>query len=142
MKIKIINNSKNPLPKYETTGSVGMDLYANNEEPITVIKNKVVKIPTGISIELPKGYEAQIRGRSGLGLKGLCIPNGLGTIDSDYRGEIHMILTNLTDTPFVVKKGMRVAQMVINKYEVVELKEVEDLTSTERGTGGFGHTGV
>lgn len=143
MKVKIVNNSDNPLPEYSTSGSAGMDLFANNDKPIKIKKGQVVLIPTGIHIELPKGYEAQIRARSGLALNhGICIPNGLGTIDSDYRGEIGMILTNVTDVPYTVNKGMRIAQMVIAKHETVEFEEVEVLSESDRGEGGFGHTGV
>ena len=142
MKIKAIYNSDNPLTSYATKGSAAMDLYANNDFPIYVRKGKVSLIPTGLHIELPMGYEAQVRGRSGLGLKGLCIPNGLGTIDSDYRGDIGMILTNITDTPFKIEKGMRIGQLVICKHETVELDIVHELSKTVRGNKGFGSTGI
>jgi dUTP pyrophosphatase len=143
MKVKIINKSDNPMPTYKTEGSAGMDIRANlpnAEISVYVLPNSTLKIPTGISIELPDGYEAQIRPRSGLSAKGIDVK--LGTIDSDYRGEISVILHNTTDTPFKIMKGDRIAQMVIAKYEKIEWEQVETLSDTERGIGGFGHTGI
>lgn len=143
MQVKIINKSDNPMPTYKTEGSAGMDIRANlpnAEISVYVLPNSTLKIPTGISIELPDGYEAQIRPRSGLSAKGIDVK--LGTIDSDYRGEISVILHNTTDTPFKIMKGDRIAQMVIAKYEKIEWEQVETLSDTERGIGGFGHTGI
>ena len=143
MEIRIINKSDNPLPKYETPQSAGMDLRAFIEEDITLepLQRKLVK--TGLFIALPNGYEAQIRQRSGLALKnGITVLNTPGTIDADYRGEICVILINLSDTPFTVRSGERICQMVIQKVEQLPLKEVGILDETERGTGGFGHTGT
>jgi dUTP pyrophosphatase len=143
MKVKIINKSDNPMPTYKTEGSAGMDIRANlpnAEISVYVLPNSTLKIPTGISIELPDGYEAQIRPRSGLSAKGIDVK--LGTIDSDYRGEISVILHNTTDTPFKIMKGDRIAQMVIARYEKIEWEQVETLSDTERGIGGFGHTGI
>ncbi|NPA68828.1 MAG: dUTP diphosphatase [Chlorobi bacterium] len=143
MKIKIVNKSKHNLPAYETRMSAGMDLRADIDKPVTLkpLERKLIK--TGLFIELPEGYEAQIRPRSGLAYKhGISIVNAPGTIDADYRGEIGVILINLSDKDFTVKDGERICQMIISKYEKVELTEVETLTETERGTGGFGHTGI
>ncbi len=143
MIVRIINKSKNVLPKYETEGSAGMDLRANMDEPVTLQSLERTLIPTGLFIELPFGYEAQIRPRSGLAIKkGLSLPNTPGTIDSDYRGEIKVILINLSPDPQTVEPGERVAQMVITKYERVEWEVVEALSDTERGAGGFGSTGA
>lgn len=142
MKIEIKRLDKDlPLPKYETKHSAGMDLYAR--EDITIPRGEVGLVLTGISIALPLGYEAQIRPRSGLALKhGLTILNSPGTIDADYRGEIGVIVANLGKEEFQVKRGMRIAQMVINKYEQAVWVEVEELSSTSRGSGGFGSTGM
>lgn len=143
MKINIINKSKHPLPSYETIASAGMDLRANINEPITLQPMERALIPTGLFMELPIGYEAQVRPRSGLALKkGITCLNSPGTVDADYRGEIGIILANLSTEPFVVENGERIAQMVIAKHERAEWIEVKELSSTERGAGGFGSTGV
>ena len=143
MKIKIVNKSKHPLPEYATPGSAGMDLRANIDAPITLAPGERKLIPTGIYIALPVGYEAQIRPRSGLALKyGIGLANMLGTCDADYRGEIGVILINLGQEDFVVNDGERIAQMVIAKHETAEWEVVEELDKTERGEGGYGHTGV
>ena len=143
MQVKITNNSTNPLPKYQTAGSAGMDLYANLKEEVTLEPNTQALIPSGISIELPQGYEAQIRPRSGLALKhGISIVNSPGTVDSDYRGEIKVVLINHGKEPFVIKNGERIAQMVIAKFEQITWQESQSLSETERGSGGYGHTGV
>lgn len=143
MQIKVINNSTNELPSYATENSAGMDLMANNEHPIILAPGKRILVPTGLRIELQKGYEAQIRPRSGLALKrGITVLNTPGTIDADYRGEIGVILINLGEDPFVINKGDRIAQMVIARHEQPELIQVNVLDSTERGEGGFGHTGI
>ena len=143
MTVKIINQSTNELPQYETAGSAGMDLRANLTEPITLQSLERKLIPTGLFIELPMGYEAQIRPRSGLSYKkGLSLPNTPGTIDSDYRGELKVIMINLSPEPQTVKHGERIAQMVIAKYEQVTLEEVETLSDSKRGAGGFGSTGT
>lgn len=142
MEIKIINHSHHPLPAYATTASAGMDLRANLDEPITLAPMERRLIPTGLHIALPVGYEAQVRPRSGLALKhGIGVLNSPGTIDADYRGEIGVILVNLSNVPFVVQDGERIAQMVIARHEVAEWQVVETLDETERGAGGFGHTG-
>lgn len=143
MKIKIINKSKHPLPQYQTQGSSGMDLRANLDEKIVLKSLERTLVPTGIYIELPQGYEAQIRARSGLALKkGLSLPNGIGTIDSDYRGELKIIFVNLGKEDIEINDGDRIAQMVIMKIERPEIEEVEILGDTERSKGGFGHTGL
>lgn len=143
MKIKIINKSKHELPKYATTGSAGMDLRANINHPIILAPGERVLIPTGLHIALPVGYEAQIRPRSGLAIKyGITCLNTPGTIDSDYRGEIGVELINHGNEPFVINDGERIAQMVIAQYEQAEWVMVEELDETERGDGGYGHTGV
>ena len=132
-----------PLPAYMSEGAAGMDLYANVKEEVTVEKGSIKLIPTGVRIALPEGFEAQIRPRSGLALKnGISLVNSPGTIDSDYRGEIGVIVINLGENDFVVKRGDRIAQMVINRYEKVEWTECADLDETERGEEGFGHSGV
>lgn len=142
IKIKIVNNGSQPLPEYATIGSAGMDLRANITEPITLGSLERVLIPTGLHIELPVGYEAQIRPRSGLAIKhGITCLNTPGTIDSDYRGDVGVELVNLSKEPYTVFPGERVAQMIINKYEQVEFELVDKLSETERGEGGFGHTG-
>lgn len=141
MKIKIINKSNHPLPKYQTELSAGMDLYANIEENITLKSLERKLIPTGLFLELPAGVEAQIRPRSGLALKnGVTVLNSPGTIDADYRGEIGVILVNLSAEEFTVANGDRIAQMVIAKYETAVLEEVTILGETTRGAGGFGST--
>lgn len=143
MKVKIINRSANPLPAYETIGSAGMDLRANIPQQIELKSLERDLIPTGLFIELPNGYEAQIRPRSGLAVKkGLTLLNTPGTIDSDYRGEIKIIIVNLSDQVQVIEPNERIAQMVISKYEKIEWEVVEELEETTRGAGGFGHTGV
>ena len=142
MKVKIINHSSNPLPKYETAGSAGMDLRANIDEPMVLSPLERTLIPTGLFIELPDGYEAQIRPRSGLAAKrGLTMLNSPGTIDSDYRGEIKCIVVNLSNEVQTIEPGERVAQMVIARYEQIEWQEVDVLEVTGRGAGGFGSTG-
>lgn len=142
MIIKIINKSVNPLPQYSTVNSAGIDLRANLQNPVTLKPLQRALIPTGLFIELPEGYEAQIRPRSGLAFKnGITVLNSPGTIDSDYRGEICVILINLSDTEFEIQNGERICQMVIAKHEHGSWQEVEILESTDRGTGGFGHTG-
>lgn len=142
MKVKIINHSNNPLPHYATSGSAGMDLRANLTDPVILHPLERRVIPTGLSIELPQGYEAQVRPRSGLALKkGLSIPNAPGTIDSDYRGEIGVIMINLSNTPVTIEPTERVAQLVIAKHETIEWQSVEELSDSTRGTGGYGSTG-
>ena len=142
MKIKIINKSKHELPSYATNAAAGMDLRANLEEPITLKSLERTLVATGLFIELPIGYEAQIRPRSGLAFKnGLTVLNSPGTIDADYRGEIKVILVNLSKDDFIINDGERVAQMVIAKHEQAEWIEVEQLMETARGEGGFGSTG-
>jgi dUTP pyrophosphatase len=143
MKINIINKSQHALPSYETIASAGMDLRANISEPIVLEPLQRALIPTGLFMELPIGYEAQVRPRSGLALKkGITCLNSPGTVDADYRGEIGVILANLSNETFVVENGERIAQMVIAKHERAEWIEVEILSETERGAGGFGSTGV
>jgi dUTP pyrophosphatase len=144
MKIRIINTSKHPLPKYSTPYSAGVDLCANLAEtgPITLLPFERQLIPTGLFIELPAGYEAQIRPRSGLAIKhGITVLNSPGTIDADYRGEIRVILINLSHELFVINDGERICQMVIAEHQQAEWIEVDILSETERGDGGFGHTG-
>lgn len=141
MKIKIINKSQHPLPKYQTQQSAGMDLYANIEESITLKSLERKLIPTGLFLELPGGLEAQIRPRSGLAIKnGITVLNAPGTIDADYRGEIGVILVNLASENFTINNGDRIAQMVIAKYKTAEWEEVSEISETERGAGGFGST--
>ncbi|MEM7509701.1 MAG: dUTP diphosphatase [Bacteroidota bacterium] len=141
--IKVINKSDNPLPTYATPASAGVDIHANNEEPVILKPLERALIPTGLYIELPIGYEAQVRPRSGLAIKhGITLLNTPGTIDADYRGEIKVIIVNISFEPFTIKKGERIAQMVINKHEQMIWEEVEVLSDTERGSGGFGHTGI
>ena len=143
VEVKIINKSSHDLPAYETSGSAGMDLRANLDEKIILKPFERFAIPTGLFIELPQGYEAQIRPRSGLSLKtGLAIPNSPGTIDSDYRGEIKVIVANLSNEVVEIKDSDRIAQMVIAKYERAEWIEVDNIDATERGAGGFGSTGT
>jgi len=142
MQIEIINRSKHPLPKYETILSAGMDLYANLDEPITLAPMGRALVKTGLFIALPEGCEAQVRPRSGLAYKkGITVLNSPGTIDADYRGEVGVILVNLSNEDFVVEDGERVAQMVIAQYAKAEWAEVELLSETDRGAGGFGSTG-
>ncbi len=142
MKIKIINHSHHPLPAYETAHAAGMDLRAFTAEKITIKPLQRLLVPTGLHIELPIGYEAQIRPRSGLAYKhGIGIVNSPGTIDADYRGEIKVLLVNLSDTDFVINDGDRIAQMVIAKHETIDWEMAEKLSDTTRGDGGYGHTG-
>lgn len=142
MDVKIVNKSKHQLPSYATVGSAGMDLKANTDEPIALKPMERWLFPTGIYIQLPDGYEAQIRPRSGLAAKyGITVTNCIGTIDSDYIGEVKVSLINLSENTFVVYPGERIAQMVVAKYEKVSWKEVNTLDDTERGDGGFGSTG-
>ena len=143
MKVQIINKSHHQLPQYATIQSAGVDLRANLSEPIVLAPMQRALIPTGLYISLPAGYEAQVRPRSGLAIKkGITVLNSPGTIDADYRGEICIILINLSQEEFVVNDGERVAQMVIARHEQAEWVEVEALDETERGAGGYGHTGV
>ena len=143
MNIQIINKSKHPLPAYATELSAGMDLRANLSEPISLQPMQRCLVPTGLYIALPAGYEAQVRPRSGLAIKkGITVLNSPGTIDADYRGEICIILINLSSETFVIEDGERIAQMVIARHEQPTLLEVEVLDETDRGIGGFGHTGV
>ena len=143
MKVKVVNKGHQPLPQYATSQSAGMDLRANIDEPITLKPLERRLIPTGLHIALPVGYEAQVRPRSGLALKkGITVLNSPGTIDADYRGEIGVVLVNLSQDDFVVNDGERIAQMVIAKHETAEFIVVEELDETERGAGGYGHTGV
>jgi dUTP pyrophosphatase len=142
MKIKIVNQSKHPLPEYSTGLSAGMDLRASLDKPMTLDPGKRVLVPTGLFIELPPGYEAQIRPRSGLALKsGVSVLNTPGTIDADYRGEVGIILINLSDEPFQINDGERICQIVIARHEMAEWEPTESLNETVRGEGGFGHTG-
>lgn len=143
MKAKIINRSNHKLPQYGTIAAAGMDLRAYIDESIVLQPLDRVLVPTGLSIELPVGYEAQVRPRSGLALKkGISVLNSPGTVDADYRGEIGIILVNLSKEPFTIENGDRIAQMVIAKHERVDWIETEILADSERGEGGFGHTGV
>ena len=142
IQVSIINKSRHPLPAYETLHSAGMDLRASLDEPITLQPLQRALIPTGLFIELPEGYEAQIRPRSGLAAKkGITVLNAPGTVDADYRGEVKVILVNLSDQSFVIENGERIAQMVIAKHERIVWNEVAALAETERGAGGFGSTG-
>lgn len=143
MKVQIINKSRFPSPSYATPLSAGMDLKADLETPITLGPLERAMVPTGIFIALPEGYEAQVRPRSGLAAKkGITVLNTPGTIDADYRGEVRVILVNLSNEPFVIEPGERIAQMVVAKHERVVWEEVSSLSETERGAGGFGSTGV
>ena len=140
--IKIINKSRHPLPSYATAGAAGLDLRASLSAPITLQPLERRLIPTGLYMELPLGYEAQIRPRSGLSIRyGITVINSPGTIDADYRGELQVPLVNLSNESFVIEDGERIAQMVIARHEVIEWELVERLSETERGEGGFGHTG-
>ena len=143
MNVNIINSSKHILPGYETKDSAGMDLRANLEESIVLKPLQRTLVPTGIFIELPTGYEAQIRPRSGLAYnKGITVLNSPGTIDADYRGEIKVLLVNLSSEDFIVRDGERIAQMIVAAHERVVWQEASDLLQTKRGSGGFGHTGI
>ena len=143
MEVKIINRSKHQLPSYATALSAGMDLRANLDTPIVLQPLEKTLVPTGLFMALPQGYEAQVRPRSGLAIKkGITVLNSPGTIDADYRGEVCVILVNLSNEPFTITDGERIAQMVIARHEQVEWCECEMLDETDRGAGGFGHTGV
>ena len=142
MEVKVINKSNNPLPEYATILSAGMDLRAFIAEPVILGVIDRALIPTGLYIEMPEGYEAQVRPRSGLAIKhGVTVLNSPGTVDADYRGEICVELVNISNTPFTVEPGERIAQLVFSKYEKADFIEVEELSETERGEGSFGHTG-
>lgn len=143
VKVNVINKGHHPLPAYATPQSAGMDLRANISQPLTLRPMERRLIPTGLYIALPQGYEAQIRPRSGLALKhGVTVLNSPGTIDADYRGELMVLLVNLSAEDFVVNDGERIAQMVVARHETVDFAEVSELDETERGAGGYGHTGV
>ena len=143
IQIFVINRSHHPLPQYATPLSAGMDLRANLDTPLTIQPGQRLLVPTGLFIALPDGYEAQIRPRSGLAIKqGITVLNSPGTIDADYRGEINIILINLSDKPFTIEDGERVAQMVIARHDRAEWIETTTLDETQRGSGGFGHTGT
>lgn len=142
MKVKIVNKSKYPVPSYATVASAGMDLHANIDEPLVLGSLERSLVPTGIFIELPVGYEAQIRPRSGLATKhGITVINTPGTVDADFRGELRVSLVNLSKEPFAIEPGERIAQMVVARHEHVEWEEVAELSETERGAGGWGSTG-
>lgn len=143
IKVKIINKSENQAPAYATESSAGMDVRANLREPIVLQPMERVLVPTGLYIELPQGYECQLRPRSGLALKhGITLVNTPGTVDADYRGEIGVILINLSDKPFVINNGERICQMVVTRYSRVEWVAADTLADSTRGAGGFGHTGM
>jgi len=143
MQVKVVNTSKHELPSYQTSSSAGMDLRANLEHPVIVKPLQRVLVPTGLFMELPHGFEAQIRPRSGLAFKhGVTVLNSPGTIDADYRGEIKVLLVNLSDQEFAINDGERIAQMVIAKHEQISWNAVKELTDSERSAGGFGSTGV
>ena len=143
MKVKVINRSSNPLPEYATEFSAGLDVRAANEEPIVLEPLGRAMVPTGLYLEIPAGYEVQVRPRSGLAAKkGITVLNAPGTIDADYRGEVCVILVNLSNVPFTVEKGERVAQLVLAKHEVIEWDETDSLADSARGAGGFGSTGT
>ena len=143
MKVKIVNKSQFPSPHYSTPLSAGMDIRADLKEPVTLQPLQRMLVPTGLYIALPEGYECQVRPRSGLAVKhGITVLNSPGTVDADYRGELRTLLINLSDTPFVIEPGERIAQMIVSRHEKVEWEEVEVLDETERGAGGFGSTGV
>ena len=142
MKVKIVNHSKHALPEYQTPLSAGLDIRANLDESVTLRPLERAMIPTGLFVELPEGCEMQIRPRSGLAAKhGITVLNSPGTIDADYRGEIKVILVNLSNEPFTIELGERIAQMIVARYEQIEWQPVEELGATERGAGGFGSTG-
>lgn len=143
IQVKLVNKSAHPAPAYQTTGSAGMDIRVNLPAPVTLQPMERKLMPTGLYMALPQGYEAQIRPRSGLAIKrGLTLINTPGTIDSDYRGEIMVPLVNLSTEPQIINDGERVAQMIIAKYEQIDWETVDDLDTTERGEGGFGHSGI
>lgn len=143
MKVRIVNHGRHALPQYATPQSAGLDLRANLDAPVTLAPMQRALVPTGLFIALPAGYEAQVRPRSGLALKhGVTVLNSPGTVDADYRGELRVILVNLSSEPFTIEDGERIAQMVVARHERVEWEETDTLDETERGAGGFGHTGV
>lgn len=143
MKVKIVNTSKNPLPEYKTIGSSGLDLLASNDATILIQPMERTLVPTGLFVEIPEGYEGQVRARSGLSIKnGITLVNCVGTIDSDYRGELKIPVINLGQEAFEVNSGDRIAQLIITKYERIEWHQVESVEDTDRGEGGFGSTGV
>jgi len=143
MTVKVINKSSNPLPAYATPFAAGLDVRADNAEPITLKPLERAMVPTGLYLEIPAGYEVQVRPRSGLAAKrGVTVLNAPGTIDADYRGEVCVILVNLGTEPFVIERGERIAQLVLARHEVIEWEESEELAASERGAGGFGSTGV
>ena len=143
MKVKVINKSENSLPQYATPLSAGMDVRAANEQPIKIDPLQRAIVPTGLFLEIPAGYEVQVRPRRGLAAKkGITVLNAPGTIDADYRGEVCVILVNLSSEPFVVEKGERIAQLVLSRHECIEWDECRSLSESERGDGGFGSTGV
>ncbi len=143
MKVKVINRSSNPLPEYATEFSAGLDVRAANEAPIVLEPLGRAMVPTGLYLEIPAGYEVQVRPRSGLAAKkGITVLNAPGTIDADYRGEVCVILVNLSNEPFTVEKGERVAQLVLARHEVIEWEEADSLADSARGAGGFGSTGT
>ena len=143
MTVKVINKSSNPLPLYATEFAAGLDVRANNFEPIVLQPLGRAMVPTGLFLEIPAGYEVQVRPRSGLAAKkGITVLNAPGTIDADYRGEVCVILVNLSDTPFTIERGERIAQLVLAKHEVIEWEEVDALAESDRGSGGFGSTGT
>ena len=142
MKIKVINKSSNPLPEYATAFAAGLDVRANNDTPIELQPLGRAIVPTGLFLEIPAGYEVQVRPRSGLAAKrGITVLNAPGTIDADYRGEVCVILVNLGTEPFVIERGERIAQLVLARHEVIEWEESDSLAESERGAGGFGSTG-
>ena len=143
MTVKVINRSGNPLPAYATPLAAGLDVRADNAEPIELKPMQRAMVPTGLFLEIPAGYEVQVRPRSGLAAKkGITVLNAPGTIDADYRGEVCVILVNLSGEPFVIERGERIAQLVLAKHEVIEWEEAAELAESERGAGGFGSTGV
>ncbi len=143
MTVKVINRSSNPLPEYATSFAAGLDVRANNEAPIVLQPLGRAMVPTGLFLEIPAGYEVQVRPRSGLAAKkGITVLNAPGTIDADYRGEVCVILVNLSDQPFTVERGERIAQLILAKHEVIDWEEVDELASSDRGAGGFGSTGT
>ncbi len=143
MTVKVINRSSNPLPEYATSFAAGLDVRANNEAPIVLQPLGRAMVPTGLFLEIPAGYEVQVRPRSGLAAKkGITVLNAPGTIDADYRGEVCVILVNLSDQPFTVERGERIAQLILAKHEVIEWEEAESLAESDRGAGGFGSTGT
>lgn len=143
MDVKVVNRGSLSLPEYKTEGASGVDLMADLSEPVVLQPLERYLVPTGLFVEIPQGYEAQIRGRSGLAINhGISLANGIGTIDSDYRGEIKVILINLGTEPFHIKHGDRIAQMILTKYEKIDFNLVSELNDTDRGKNGFGHTGL